>query len=225
MQGERDSWETGAPDDQAPFEVEIKQWLARELHDTVSATLTTMLIQMEQLKRREDDQVGVRSELEAFQDSTRQVLSNLRRLLYELREEPSLTMTTDLAESLRGMLERFEQRTGISTRLVSSDGWPAQIGSRAGHNLLRIVEEALHNVRSHSGAHSVEVSLDCAGDIAIVTISDDGVGLEDVAEEGGGLGLTGMLERAVLVGGDLRVQSSAGRGTTIQAIFPVERLL
>lgn len=223
MQGERNSWETGAPDDQAPFEVEIKQWLARELHDTVSATLTSMLIQMEQLKRREDDQVGVRAELEAFQDSTRQVLSNLRRLLYELREEPPLT--TDFAESLRGMLERFEKRTGIATRLACSDGWPSQVGSRAGHNLLRIVEEALHNVRSHSGAHSVEVSLDCAGDIAIATISDDGVGLEKVADEGGGLGLTGMLERAVLVGGDLRVQSSAGRGTTIQAIFPVERLL
>jgi signal transduction histidine kinase len=57
-----------------------------------------------------------------------------------------------------------------------------------------------------------------------MTISDDGVGLERGSADGGGFGLIGMRERAVLVGGDLRLHGTPGLGTTVQAIFPVERL-
>lgn len=216
-----------------PSESEIKQWLARELHDTVSSTLTTMLVQMEHLKLREDEasqrnrlcptSAEVHAELESFQDSTRQALRNIRRLIHDLRTE-ELGPVTGFVDSVRGVLDRFERRTGIACRLTATEGWPTELRAAAAQNLVRITQEALQNVHCHSAARSVEVSLERAEDVAIMTISDDGIGLERGPANGGGFGVIGMRERAVLVGGDLRLHGTLGLGTTVQAIFPVERL-
>jgi two-component system sensor histidine kinase UhpB len=213
-----------------PSESELKQWLARELHDTVSATLTTMLIQMEQLKRLENEpgrhtglERDVRTELDDLQDATRHALADLRRLVHELREEPCVVSC--FVDSLREMVERFERGTGITSRFTAADGWPRQLGASAARNLVRIAHEALQNVRSHSAARSVEVSLECSGGVAIMTISDDGIGLESTPLSGAAFGLIGMRERAALVGGELHLQGAPGRGTTVQALIPVEKLL
>lgn len=213
-------------------ESEIKQWLARELHDSVASMLSTMLIQMEQLKRREEDSerhrevaaeplTDVSEELEAFQESTRQALGNLRRLLQELRDEPG--HVTAFVESVQRLLDRCERRSGIRCRLTCDEAWPSPLDGRAAHNLLRIVEEALRNVENHSAARSVEVWLERKGGVATLTVRDDGVGF-DTVPGGGGFGLTGMTERAVLIGGSLQVAGEPGHGTTVQATFPVERL-
>lgn len=223
---------TREPPASSADEAEIKQWLARELHDTVSSMLTSMLIQMEQLKRREadpvhGDEVGaepltdVREELEAFQESTRQALGNLRRLLQELRDEPS--HVTAFVDWVQRLVDRCERRSGIRCRLTCDAVWPSVLESRSAHHLLRIVEEALRNVESHSAARSVDVWLERNGDVATLTVRDDGVGIEAVPDQGG-VGLTGMTERAVLVGGSLELDSEPGRGTTVRATFPVERL-
>lgn len=211
------------------FESEIRQWLARELHDTVSATLTTMVVQMEQLKRSEDPinrcartETSMLAELDAFQDLTRDALHDLRRLVQELRDEPA--PVTGFVDSVGQMLERFGRSTGISCRLTAADAWPSELGAFAARNLVRIAQEALQNVRTHSAARSVAVSLECSAGLAIMTISDDGIGLEASPPSGGGFGLIGMRERAALVGGEFRLKGIPGRGTTIQAIFPVERL-
>lgn len=201
---------------------DVRRWLARELHEGVASTLSSMLAEMEQVKRRDAQQPSFRNELETFQESTRQVLSDLRRLVYDLRGEPPQIL--GFAESLLAMLQRFEARTGIQARLVGADSWPSRLASRAAHDLLRIVEEALHNVRNHSAARSVEVCLACVSGIATLTVKDDGVGHE-IAGEVGGLGLQGMQERAALIGGNLMVRSAPGRGTTVQAIFPLARLI
>ena len=205
-----------------PDREDVRRWLARELHDGVAGTLAALLIDMEHLKRRDGEPVSFRIELESFQESTRQVLSDLRRLVYDLRGEPP--QIAGFAEALLTMLQEFEARTGIRARLVGADSWPSGVAARAAHNLLRIVEEALHNVRNHSAARSVDVYLACAGSLATLTVRDDGVGHEVVADRGG-LGLQGMRERAALVGGDLNVRSAPGNGTTVQAVFPLARLI
>jgi signal transduction histidine kinase len=61
--------------------------------------------------------------------------------------------------------------------------------------------------------------------VAIMTISDDGIGLESTPLSGAAFGLIGMRERAALVGGELHLQGAPGRGTTVQALIPVEKLL
>lgn len=209
---------TGLLPDEEP---EIRRWLARELHDNVASRLTEMLIDMEQVKRHEERN-SMRSELEAFQQSTRQVLDDLRRLLYELRGEP--TEMSGFVDSLAVVLARFEQRTGIRTHLRHDEAWPARLAARAAHNLQRIVEEALRNVVYHSAARSVAVELRMRGANALLAVVDDGVG-HDVTDDRGGMGVLGMRERAVLVGGDLRIRSAPGKGTKIQATFPLARLV
>jgi signal transduction histidine kinase len=213
-------------------ESEIKQWLARELHDRVASMLGTMLAQMEQLDRREDDcerrgkeaagpLTDVREELESFQESTRRALGDLRRLVQELGDEPGAV--TALVDSVRRLLDRCERRSGIRCRLTCDAEWPAVLDALATHNLFRIVEEAVRNVENHSAARSVDVSLEWKAGLATVTVQDDGAGIDTVPEHGG-FGLAGMTERAVLVGGSLRLESEPGRGTTVRATFPVERL-
>jgi signal transduction histidine kinase len=203
-------------------EPEVRRWLARELHDSVASTLTTMLIEMEQLKRRQDEKDGVRAELETFQESTRQVLNDLRRLLHNLRGEPSHVAT--FIEALRAMLEGFETRTGIRVHFDGDASWPSRLASRAAQNLLGIVDEALRNIRNHSAARTVDVTLSSSGALAILTITDDGVGHEAI-DDRGGHGVVGMKERALLVGGNLQILSVPGQGTTVQAIFPLARLV
>ena len=219
-----------SPEEEA--ESEIKQWLARELHDRVASLLGTMLAQMEQLERREEDcerrgedasgSLGqVREELESFQESTRRALGNLRRLLQELGDEPGAVIA--LADSVQRLLDGCERRSGIRCRLTCDAEWPTVLDGLAAHNLFRIVEEAVRNVENHSAARSVEVSLEWKAGFATVTVQDDGAGIDTVPERGG-FGLMGMTERAALVGGSLRLESEPGRGTTVRAKFPVERL-
>lgn len=208
--------------DETEDQGEIRRWLARELHDSVASRLTAMLIQMEQLKRSQEALPELSTELAVFQESTREVLTDLRRMLHELRGEPANVL--GFIDNLRTMLQGFESRTGIESSLVGDEIWPPKLAARAARDLLGIVEEALHNVRNHSAARSVRVILALGEGLATLRVIDDGCGRERINEQGA-FGLVGMRERAVLVGGDLVVVSAPGQGTTVQATFPLERLL
>jgi len=122
---------------------------------------------------------------------------------------------------VRALLARFEGSTGIRPRLQVSAGWPSPISSATAHNLYRIVEEALNNVRLHSGAARVDVSLATTPGGVALTVKDDGRGLPDTDGVGRpGMGVMGMRERAVLLGGELDISSSGSDGTTVKAVIP-----
>jgi signal transduction histidine kinase len=97
---------------------------------------------------------------------------------------------------------------------------------QAAVNLYRVLEEALNNVRMHSGANVVAVSFQVAdGDLAVVSVTDDGVGLGPLMGERTGLGMMGMRERALLLGGELSVEPVRPHGTSLTAVIPKEKLL
>ena len=199
--------------------------LARELHDHVAQTLTTMLIELENFKVEQTGRQSVLRQLGELQESTRDVLSNLRRVLYDLRGESGIEES--FADAVRDLLARFEERTRVHVSLSVSPGWPLRLRSQAALNLYRIIEEALTNVRMHSGAGLVEVVLGpVVGRQLAVSVKDDGRGTESPAgDRAPGLGLLGMRERAVILGGLLEVESTTGGGTTVRAIIPKERLI
>lgn len=201
-----------------PGDPETRRWLARELHDTVGTTLSGMLLEMEYLKRHASGP-ALHDEIELLQHSTRDALESLRRLLSGLRDEP--THITGFVELVSEALERFERQSGIKTLLVTDGRWPVRMVGRTAHHLLRIVEEALQNVRRHSCAQSVEVTLDRVGDDAVLTIQDDGRGLQGPAD-GQGYGITGMQEYAVLAGCDLRIESLPDHGTAVTVSLALE---
>jgi two-component system sensor histidine kinase UhpB len=207
-------------DERALAERVIKQHVARELHDRVAQTLTGMLIELETFKVQQFGRESVLREATELQDSTRQVLQSIREMLYDLRGEPA--SEESFVSVLQGLLSRFEERTRIAVELMVSPSWPKKVRSAAALNLYRIVEEALTNIRLHSGARSVRVALEWLGgaEVALI-VRDDGGGVDSPESLGlGGMGVLGMRERAVLLGGRLTVESNPGGGTTVRAVVP-----
>jgi two-component system, NarL family, sensor histidine kinase UhpB len=204
---------------------EIRRMLARELHDRVAQTLTSMLVELENFRV---DQIGNQSvvkEVTGLQDSTREVLNNLRRVLYDLRGAEATE--EGFVDTVRNVLSRFEERTRIKATLSVASSWPSMLGRSAALNILRIIEESLTNVRMHSGASLVEVMLGGGDDAtAVIEVRDNGHGAEtDVAGRAPGLGMVGMRERALILGGRLEIMAAAGGGTCVRATFPKEQLI
>ena len=198
-------------------ESKVKRRLARELHDSVAQILTLMVVDMENFKLDQAGQDHVIQRVDSLQESTREVLRNIRNVLYELREQPSTDST--FVQQVRVLLHRFELNTGIRSELNVDAGWPARLSGATVYNLYRIVEEALNNVRLHSGAARVDVQLEAIDDGVSLVVRDDGRGL--LGTDGPrrpGMGVMGMRERAVLLGGELNVTSDGDEGTTVTAV-------
>lgn len=208
-----------------PSSQEIRQMLARELHDRVAQTLTTMLIDLENFKIEQTGRQGVIRQLGELQESTRDVLTNLRHVLYDLRDETGIE--EGFVDAVRALLARFQERTQVGAHLLVSPTWPPRLRSQAALNVYRIIEEALTNVRMHSGARLVEVALGTGlGTNLAVEVKDDGRGAESGAgHRHPGMGMLGMRERALILGGRLEIESVVGGGTTVRAILPKEQLI
>ena len=196
----------------------LRRELARELHDQVVQELTATLIDLENFKRQPYDERSVADQVDQVQSSLRRTLRELRQLLYDLRDEEAWqpTFTTTLREFAGG----YDARTGVRIYLAVDGDWPSSIRSAAAKQLLRIIREAVNNARLHGGAGSVWVSLLAEDDLARVTILDDGRGLDPYYAEGPGLGILGMRERALLLGGSVTVERAPGKGTMVRLDFP-----
>ena len=208
----------------AAIEDEVRRMVARELHDRVAQTLTGMLVDVENFKSQPVSWDDVIRQLDTVQSSTRQVLSNLRQLLHDLRGEEQFN--DGFVDALGGLISRFEAKTQIAAQLDIRPGWPTSLTPPASLNLYRIVEEALTNVRMHSGARSVRIVLEpmSENELALV-VGDDGRGVDVDEGRPMGLGTVGMKERALFLGGQLRIESEAGVGTTVHAVFPKGHLV
>jgi signal transduction histidine kinase len=204
-------------------EGDVKRLVARELHDRVAQTLTGMLIDLENFKTEPVDWKDVLRQLDTIQDSTRQVLQNLRELLHDLRGEEAVR--DGFVTTVGTLVSKFEEKTRIEAQLTVLPGWPDLITQPASVNLYRIIEEALANVKMHSGARVVRIVLqsDSNEEVSVI-IGDDGQGVDTDEARQLGFGTVGMKERAVLLGGKIRIDSELGHGTTVRASFPKSRL-
>lgn len=199
---------------------EIRRALARELHDRVAQSITTILIDLENFKREElDRRDGVRSKVDSVQVSMREVLASLRDLLHELRGETDGAVH-DLGDSLTSLVQDFERRTGIASTLTIQQGWPVATRPAVAMHLQRIAQEALANASRHGGAKRVAIKLrPVADDKACMTITDYGRGFDSEGTSPG-LGMLGMKERAVLIGADLWIDAFPGYGTSVHVTMP-----
>ncbi|TAN33887.1 sensor histidine kinase [bacterium] len=208
----------------AIIEQDVRRLVARELHDRVAQTLTGMLVDVENFRSVQVEWEDVLRELDMVQNSTRQVLASLRQLLHDLRGEDQVG--DSFVDALAALIERFESKTRITAELDVKPGWPETLTPPASLNLYRIVEEALANVRMHSGARTVHIVLEPHSDneLALV-VGDDGRGLDTDLSRPVGLGTVGMKERALFLGGRLQIDSDAGGGTTVHAVFPKGQII
>jgi two-component system, NarL family, sensor histidine kinase UhpB len=198
----------------------IKRELARELHDEVVQDLTAMLIDLENFKSRPFDRQSTVRQVDSVQGSLRSMLGSLRGLLYGLRGEDG--WEPDFADTLRVFAVECRARTSVRVAVRASRDWPDPIRRSAAQHLYRIVQESVNNARQHGGATAVRVSLRMTEEgMARVRIQDDGGGLpSDMGVGPGGMGLLGMRERALLLGGALSLVSAPGRGATVSVTLP-----
>ena len=203
---------------------ELRRLLAREIHDGVTQTLTTLLVELANFRADQSERCDVLAQFDAVEASLRDVMANLRELVYNLRGQATTSAGT-LSEMIAVQLKDFEDKTGIETRLTIAEGWPSKLRSSAAANLRRIVGEALVNVRRHSGASHLTVVLGIEGDaLASIAIADDGRGFEPELLGQPGMGIVGMRERAGLLGGRLQIGTDDGVGTTIRVTVPITAL-
>lgn len=201
-------------------ELERKR-IARELHDDIGQTLSGLAVNLDASRRVPDLPEEVRTSLDSCLNAARGTLRSVRAWLGELRIP--LLDSMDLAVAFGDdLLPGFEAESGCGASLEQAD-WPEDLPGEVIFNIYRIVQEALANVRRHARARVVRVRLAAVGERLVVSVSDDGVGLtEDASPDPGpdGFGLIGMRERAALLGGELRIESRPGMGTTVVLTIP-----
>lgn len=194
--------------------------MARELHDTLAHTLSAMTIQLGALEVLLDsDPAAGRALLAGVREMSREGLHELRRALHDLRASPLEDLGFALA--LRQMTETAAERAGLRLVCDLADPPPA-LRPEIEQHLYRITDEAVTNVIRHANATTLTVTLRRKRGRLGLLITDDGVGFDPSALNGGspgagtGYGLVGMRERALLCSAELRIDSAPQQGTTVQ---------
>jgi two-component system sensor histidine kinase UhpB len=184
--------------------------VARDLHDEVNQSLTGLLLHLEAARRTAPPELV--PELTETKTLAGRAMDELLSVARQLR--PTALDDLGLSAALAAHVEELERRTGIETSF-EADGSVSQLDGEAQLVLYRVAQEALSNVARHSGAEHARVRLREDGEAVELTVSDDGRGFS-FDEAGGGLGIAGMRERALLVGGELEIESRADAGTTVR---------
>jgi two-component sensor histidine kinase len=167
---------------------------------------------------------AIRKKLDDMAQTTDDVLVTVRRISADLR--PGVLDTLGLRAAVEWQAEEFQKRTGMKVT-VSTDITDLQLDRDLSTNMFRIFQEALTNIARHSAAANVDVAMKLERGQLRLEISDDGIGLPEIAPRGSSLGLLGMRERARRLGGECTVKRRQPRGTTVTVTvplrFPAER--
>jgi two-component system nitrate/nitrite sensor histidine kinase NarX len=192
--------------------------IARELHDSLAQVLGVIHLR---LRAVEPLAAGTGStelirELDELAEVSDEAYRDVREAILGLRE--TIGSDDGLEGSLREYLHKYGRQTGIQATLVCHGPTKGALPPRTEVQLLRVVQEALTNVRKHAAAHRVVVRLDCGAAVPSLEVEDDGSGFDPAlvtASLEGGFGLASMRERVQQIGGTLDVHTAPGKGTRI----------
>jgi two-component system sensor histidine kinase UhpB len=184
--------------------------VARDLHDEVNQSLTGLLLRLEAARE------AAPPELEAELAETKALANQAMRELLSLARQLRPTALDDLGlkAAIAGQVEQLAR--GEINAEFSADGDFSSLDDDSQLVVYRVAQEALSNAARHSGAVHVNVRLRRSDDGGVeLEVSDNGRGFA-FDESEGGLGIGGMRERALLIGGELTIESRPGHGTTVR---------
>jgi two-component system sensor histidine kinase UhpB len=183
--------------------------VARDLHDEVNQSLTGLLLRLEAVRE------AAPPELEPELARTRALANQAMRELLSLARQLRPTALDDLGllAAIAGQVDQIAQG-GVEATLAEQGDF-SNLDDDVQLVVYRVAQEALSNAARHSGAKRIAVALRRAEDGVELEVVDDGRGFAFEQSEGG-LGIAGMRERALLVGGELTIESRPGRGTTVR---------
>jgi len=194
--------------------VEERNRLAREIHDGLGATLSSLIIQAEYLGQltREPALVKEITELKA---SAEEAIEELRRSLRMMRED------FDVAHGVEDYVKTFRERTQLDVQFEKSGLTEGRLAPETSLALFRVLQECLSNAVKHAEARRVDVKLHFSPDKVHLSVRDDGRGFDLASSKPGHYGLLNMRERANKVGGDVVIESKPGTGASISFSVPV----
>ena len=195
-----------------------RRHIARELHDEIGQLLTGLKLSLQIAARPGGQGRG----LDEAQRLTDELIGRVRALSLDLR--PPVLDDLGLLPALVWLIDRFAAQTGVRVELEHA-GLERRLPPALETAAFRIVQEALTNVARHAGVDTARVRVRIVEGSVAVEVEDRGAGFEpDAARVSGrSSGLTGMSERAALVGGRLTVESAPGQGTRLVATLPLGR--
>jgi PAS domain S-box-containing protein len=196
-----------------------RQRIARDLHDQLGQQLTALRLTLETLQ--EDSSHAIRSQVETLQELARQLDEDVA---FRVRGLRSMALENlGLAAALREYASNWSKHFSVPVQFHTGASAQVRLPSEIEVMMYRIVQEALNNVIKHARADHVDIVLERGREYVSLIIEDNGVGfdLSSTPKTGHGLGLTGMRERAALIGADLEIESTPGHGTTVFARVPI----
>jgi two-component system NarL family sensor kinase len=196
--------------------------LAREIHDTLAQGLTAITLNLETaeaLLEADGDPDRLRQAVRHALAQAHASLEEARRSVMDLRAAPLEGRT--LAEALDALARQRPPEAGWPAATFEAEGQGQPLPHRVEAGLYRIAQEALANARNHARARRIHVRLVTTPDEARLSVDDDGRGFDPAAAPPGRYGLIGLSERARLLGGRLRLESSPGEGTRVEVVVPL----
>jgi signal transduction histidine kinase len=206
---------------------EERERIAREMHDSLAQVLgyANTKAQAAQVLLRNGQPERADAQIGQLAEAARAAYADVREGILGLRT--SLGQDRGLLDALRAYLEQWQTQSGIAAELttIPAEGFAPRLAPSAEVQLLRIVQEALANVRKHAGASRVAVRLREVDEAVEAVVEDDGAGFEPAALGPAAFprfGLATMRERAEAIGGTFAVDSALGEGTRVSIRVPTE---
>jgi signal transduction histidine kinase len=196
--------------------------IAREMHDSLAQVLGVTHLRLRALDSREEvrEYPEIATELAEVADICQEAYQDVRESILGLRG--SNRAERGLLDNLRAYLVKYSQQCEIATSLDSDLDHEMALSPRCEVQVIRVIQEALTNVRKHSGATSAVVRITQSDSATTFVVEDNGHGFEPGGSEfdRDGFGLYTMRERMALLNGSLTVDSVPGRGTRVIADVP-----
>ncbi len=192
--------------------------ISRELHDEVGQSLTGILVEMANLSTciRTNDLNAVSAKADAIKGLVEGSIGVVRNMALLLR--PSMLDDLGLVPALEWQAREVSRRTGLWVK-IAADGVSEDLPEEHKTCVYRIVQEALHNIVRHAGAHQVTLTVDQQDQHLVLQIEDDGKGFDVRREKG--MGLLGIQERVSHLNGSFAVESRPGHGAILKVALPL----
>jgi signal transduction histidine kinase len=201
--------------------LEERQRLAREIHDTLTQGFTSIVMHLEAADQAlSGDPDTLKKHMDRAKETARNSLDQARRVVHDLR--PDLLEQFSLPDALKRVTDRWSEATDIkATTTITGDLIPLHPNIEV--ILLRAAQESLNNIHKHAQATSAQLTVSYMGDVIILDVKDNGIGLNNAPKSplSGGYGLRAMKERVKHYGGSVELESDPGEGTTVVVTIPL----
>ncbi|MGB8215122.1 MAG: histidine kinase [Anaerolineales bacterium] len=193
--------------------------IAQDLHDDIGQDMTGLILNLKAIHSQlAPDQEVVGNQLKDTIRIVEDMMRHIRQVLYELR--PPILDNSSLAKTLESFCSSLSLSTGLRILFSSQDQLPLVPKAQA-TALYRLIQEGMNNAFKHSKSTTVWINLEYVDGEVNISLEDDGEGFEPEQRSNYGIGLQGLRERFLTLGGSFDVESAPGKGTRLYGSLPV----